>query len=94
MKDHSISVDQATDATSIVAKNLDIATVKASKKKIRPLYHLILYSPKQMHLPAMKKLRSLLVKYMYGMTNSDIGAFFDTKVKNRVFVKLDSRYSD
>ena len=32
MKDHSISVDQARYATSIVAKYLDTATVKASKK--------------------------------------------------------------
>ena len=32
MKDHSISVDQARYATSIVAKYLYTATVKASKK--------------------------------------------------------------
>ena len=32
MKDHSISVDQARYATSIVAKYLDTATVKASTK--------------------------------------------------------------
>ena len=32
MKDHSISVDQARYATSIVAKNLDNAIVKASTK--------------------------------------------------------------
>ena len=32
MKDHSISVDQAKYATSIVSKYLDTATVKASKK--------------------------------------------------------------
>ena len=32
MKDHSISVDQARYATSIVAKYLDIATVKVSTK--------------------------------------------------------------
>ena len=32
MKDHSISVYQARYATSIVAKYLDTATVKASKK--------------------------------------------------------------
>ena len=32
MKDHSISVDQARYDTSIVAKYLDTATVKASKK--------------------------------------------------------------
>ena len=32
MRDHSISVDQARYATSIVAKYLDTATVKASTK--------------------------------------------------------------
>ena len=32
MKDHSISVDQARSATSIVAKYLDTSTVKASAK--------------------------------------------------------------
>ena len=32
LKDHSISVDQARYATSIVAKYLDTATVKASTK--------------------------------------------------------------
>ena len=32
MNDHSISVDQARYATSVVAKYLDIATVKASTK--------------------------------------------------------------
>ena len=32
MKDHSISVDQARYATSIVAKYLDNSTVKVSKK--------------------------------------------------------------
>ena len=32
MKDHSISVDQAMNATSIVAKYLDNATVKVCKK--------------------------------------------------------------
>ena len=32
MKDHSISMDQAGYATSIVAKYLDTATVKAIKK--------------------------------------------------------------
>ena len=31
MKDHSISVDQARNSTSIVAKYLDTATVKVSK---------------------------------------------------------------
>ena len=32
MKDHSISMDQARYATSIVAKYLDTATVKSSTK--------------------------------------------------------------
>ena len=32
LKDHSISVDQARYATSIVAKNLDTATVQVSNK--------------------------------------------------------------
>ena len=32
LKDHSISLDQARYATSIVAKYLDTATVKVSKK--------------------------------------------------------------
>ena len=32
MKDHSVSVDQARYATSIVAKSLDTATVKTSTK--------------------------------------------------------------
>ena len=32
MKDHSISVDQSRYATSIVAKYLDTATVKVSKR--------------------------------------------------------------
>ena len=32
LKDHSISVDQARYATSIVAKYLDTATVKVSNK--------------------------------------------------------------
>ena len=32
MKDHSISVDQARYATSIVAKYLDTSTVEVSKK--------------------------------------------------------------
>ena len=41
MKDHSISVDQARYAISIVAEYLDNATVKASKKIIRPHCHLI-----------------------------------------------------
>ena len=32
LKDHSVSLDQARYATSIVAKYLDTATVKLSKK--------------------------------------------------------------
>ena len=60
MKDHYISVDQVRYTTSIVAKYLDTATVKASKNIIRPLYHLIIYSPNQMYPPVMNKLISLL----------------------------------
>ena len=60
MKDHSISVDQAIYATSIVAQYLDTDTVKASNCFIRPILHMIRYSPKMMHLPVMSKLRSLL----------------------------------
>ena len=41
MKDHSISVDQARYATSIVAKYLDTATVKGSKKIYNTKFHLI-----------------------------------------------------
>ena len=40
MKDHSISVDEAIYATSIVVKYLDTDTVKASKY-ILTLFHLI-----------------------------------------------------
>ena len=54
MKDHSISVDQARYATSIVADYLDTATVKV----IRPHCHLVLYSQKMIHLQVMNKLRS------------------------------------
>ena len=38
MKDHSISVDQARYATSIFAKYLDVATVKASTKFYKTTY--------------------------------------------------------
>ena len=41
MKDHYISVNQARYATSVVTKYLDTATVKASKKIIRPLFRMI-----------------------------------------------------
>ena len=38
LKDHSISVDQARYATYIVAKYLDTATVKVSKKCYRTIF--------------------------------------------------------
>ena len=40
MKDHSISVYQARYSTSVVVKYFYTATVKASKRFIRPLCHL------------------------------------------------------
>ena len=58
MKYHSISVEQNKYSTSIVAKYLDNATVKAITILIRPLRHLILYSQKQIHLLLINKLRS------------------------------------
>ena len=41
MKDNSISVDQARYANYIVAKYLDTATVKTSKKSYKTNFHLI-----------------------------------------------------
>ena len=38
MKDHSISVDQARYATSVVAKYLDSDTVKANKKNYKTTF--------------------------------------------------------
>ena len=41
MKDHSIFVDQARYATSIITKYLDTATVYVSTNFIRPYFHLM-----------------------------------------------------
>ena len=41
LKDHSISMDQARYATSIVAKDLDTATVKVAQSFTRPHFQLI-----------------------------------------------------
>ena len=60
MNDNSISMDQATYATSIVVKYLGTAIVKVSTKFIRPHYQLTLYSQKMMHIPVMNKLISWL----------------------------------
>ena len=60
MKYHSISMDQDRYDTSIVAKYLENATVQARKRFIRPIYHLIWYSTKQIHIPVMNKLISWL----------------------------------
>ena len=43
MRDHSISVDQARYATSIVAKYLDTATIKTSLKKLFYLMLMTVY---------------------------------------------------
>ena len=58
MRDNYTSVDQARYATSIVAKYLDTVIVKINTKCIRPLFHLILYSPRMMYLLVMRKFRS------------------------------------
>ena len=57
MKDHSIFVDKARYATSIVAKYLDTATVKVSTNFIRPHLQQKLYSQNKIYLPVMNKLR-------------------------------------
>ena len=56
IEDHSISVDQDRYATSILAMYLDTAPFKTNKKFIRPLCHLILYSPRLIRIPVMSKL--------------------------------------
>ena len=69
IRDHSISVDQARYATSIVAKYLDTTTVKTITKFYKtplPLYMIFTKDyastsdeqPKMMHLPMMSKLIS------------------------------------
>ena len=58
LKDHSISVDQARYATSIVAKYLDNATVKVSTKFYKTTLTADMIFKKKMYPPVMKKLRS------------------------------------
>ena len=59
LKDHSISVDQARYATSIVAKYLETAIVQESTKFYKTTFPAdIIYSQKNMYLPVMNKLRS------------------------------------
>ena len=59
LKDHSISVDQARYATSIVEKYLETAIVKESTKFYKTTLPAdIIYSQKNMYLPVMNKLRS------------------------------------
>ena len=59
LKDHSISVDQARYATSIVAKYLDTATVKVSTNVYNTtLIDDTIYEQKKMYLPVTNKLRS------------------------------------
>ena len=58
MKDHSISVDQARYATSIVVKYLDTATFKASKKFYNTTLPYDMLFKKIIHLLVMNKLRS------------------------------------
>ena len=57
LKDHSISVDQARYATSIVAKYLNTATVNVSKSFIRQHFLLTLSLLKEMYLQVMSKLK-------------------------------------
>ena len=60
MKYHSISVDQARYATSIVSKYMDTKTVKVSTKFYKKTLPDYIIFTKKMHLPVMNKLRSLL----------------------------------
>ena len=60
MMGHSISVDQAIYATSILDKYLETVTVKKRTKFYNPLFHLILSSPRMMNITVMSKLRSWL----------------------------------
>ena len=57
IKDHSISVDQARYATSIVEKYLDTATAKASTKFYNTTLPYDMIFTKMIHLPVMNKLR-------------------------------------
>ena len=58
MKYDYISGDQSKYDTSIVARYIDTDTVKKSIICIRTIYHMMLYSPRMMHIPVMIKLRS------------------------------------
>ena len=58
MRDYYISVDQDINATSIVAKYFDTATVKISTKCYRNTFHMIGSFPNLMQIPVMSKLRS------------------------------------
>ena len=58
MKGHSISVDQARYATSIVEKYLDTATVNASKKFYKTTLPSDMIFKNMIHIPVMNKLRS------------------------------------
>ena len=58
IKDHSISVDQATYATSVVANYLDTATVKGSTKFYKTAFPSDMIFTKKMYLQVMNKLRS------------------------------------
>ena len=58
MKDHSISVDQDIYDTYTVAKYFDIATVKETTNFYKTTLPSDMYSPNQMHIPVMNKLRS------------------------------------
>ena len=58
MKDHSISVDQAIYATSIVEKYLDTSTVKVSTKFYNTTLKSDMILKKMIHIPVMNKLIS------------------------------------
>ena len=58
MTGHSISVDQAKYDTSIVKNTWIMPQLIQVQSFTIPLCHLILFSPKLMHLPVMSKLRS------------------------------------
>ena len=58
LRDHSISVDQARYATSIVAKYLDTATSKVSTKFYKTTLPADMIYTKKIYLPVMKNLRS------------------------------------
>ena len=61
LKDHSISVDQARYATSIVTKYLDTATVKVSNKLYKTTLTADMILPKRMSPQVMSKLKILKI---------------------------------